>query len=98
MKIGFNLVSRKDALWVRVFRAKYGWKSQLPDSIHKSNSSHIWRSITKVWPILCENLMWSVGDGSTIRGLKDTWIPNVGPLSSYVSAHDRLNLDSTLKD
>ncbi|KAA3468778.1 Retrovirus-related Pol polyprotein LINE-1 [Gossypium australe] len=27
MKIRFNLVSRKDALWVRVLRSTYGWKS-----------------------------------------------------------------------
>ncbi|XP_052886977.1 uncharacterized protein LOC128295438 [Gossypium arboreum] len=40
----------------------------------------------------------TVGDGSTIRGWKDIWIPNVGSLYSYVSGHDRLNLDSTLKD
>ncbi|KAH1048328.1 hypothetical protein J1N35_039112 [Gossypium stocksii] len=51
-----------------------------------------------MWPLFCENLTWSIGDGSTIRGWKDTWIPNVGPLFSYVFAHDRLNLDSTLKD
>ncbi|KAA3474256.1 Retrovirus-related Pol polyprotein LINE-1 [Gossypium australe] len=61
MKIGFNLTSRKDALW-----------SQLPDSIHRSNCSHLWRSLSKVWPLFCENIMWSVGDGSTIRGWKDT--------------------------
>ncbi|KAA3466982.1 reverse transcriptase [Gossypium australe] len=27
MKLCFNLFSRKDALWVRVLRSKYGWKS-----------------------------------------------------------------------
>ncbi|KAH1074242.1 hypothetical protein J1N35_026570 [Gossypium stocksii] len=42
--------------------------------------------------------MLSVGDGSTIRGWKDIWIPEVGPLFTYISGHDRLNLDSTLKD
>ncbi|KAK5840215.1 hypothetical protein PVK06_009102 [Gossypium arboreum] len=47
MKISFNLVSQKDALWVRVLRSKYGWKSQLPDSIHRSNCSHLWRSLSK---------------------------------------------------
>ncbi|KAA3466349.1 reverse transcriptase [Gossypium australe] len=74
MKIGFNLVSQKDALWVRVLDRN------------------------TVWPLLRENLMWSVGDGSTICGWKDNWIPDAGPLLSYVSAYERLNLDSTLKD
>ncbi|KAA3461669.1 LINE-1 reverse transcriptase isogeny [Gossypium australe] len=98
MKIWFNLVSRKDVLCVRVRRSKYGWKSQLSKSIHRSNCSHLWRSLSKVWPLFCGNLMWSVGDGSTIRGWKDTWIPDVGPLFPYVFTHYRLNLDSTLKD
>ncbi|KAA3469259.1 LINE-1 reverse transcriptase isogeny [Gossypium australe] len=98
MKIGFNLVSRKDALWVKVLRSKYGWRDQLPETIHKCQSSHLWKAISKVWPLLRENLMWSIGNGSTIRGWKDNWILDVGPLLSYVSAHDRINLDSTLKD
>ncbi|KAA3460795.1 reverse transcriptase [Gossypium australe] len=98
MKIGFNLVTRKDALWVQVLRSKYGWKDQLPESILKSQSSHLWKSLSKVWPLLRENLMWSVGDGSTISGWKDNWIPGIGPLLSYAPAQNRINLDSTLKD
>ncbi|KAA3460139.1 reverse transcriptase [Gossypium australe] len=98
MKIGFNLVTRKEALWAQVLRSKYGWKNQLPESIIKSQSSHLWKSLSKVWPLLRENLMWSVGDGSTIRGWKDNWIPDIGPLLSYAPAQNRLNLDNTLKD
>ncbi|KAA3460126.1 reverse transcriptase [Gossypium australe] len=98
MKIGFNLVTRKDDLWVRVLRSKYGWKSQLPESIHRSQCSHLWRSLSKAWPLLSENLLWFVGNGETIRGWKDNWIPKVGPLLSYVPAYSRLNMDSTLKD
>ncbi|KAH1048009.1 hypothetical protein J1N35_038793 [Gossypium stocksii] len=66
MKIGFNLISRPDALWV--------------------------------WPLFCENLIWSVGDGSTIRGWEDSWIPDMGPLISYALAHYSLDLECTLKD
>ncbi|KAA3488057.1 RNA-directed DNA polymerase (Reverse transcriptase) [Gossypium australe] len=98
MKIGFYLVSRKDDLCVRVIRSKYGWKSQLPESIHRSHCSHLWRSLSKAWPLISENLLWSVGNGETFREWKDNWIPKVGPLLSYVPAHSRLNLDSTLKD
>lgn len=68
MKIRFHLVSREDAFWVRVLRSKYGWKGHLPVTIHRSNCSYLWRSISKVWPLFCENLIWSVGDGSTIQG------------------------------
>lgn len=41
MKIGFNLVTKSNALWVRVLRAKYGWKDHFPDSINKSQCSHL---------------------------------------------------------
>ncbi|KAG8473137.1 hypothetical protein CXB51_035140 [Gossypium anomalum] len=98
MKIGFNLISEKDALWVRVLRSKYGWKSEFPDSIQRSNCSHLWRSLSKVWPLFCENFLWSVGDGSIIRGWKDSWIPDAGSLSSYVENHSRLDLESPLRD
>ncbi|KAH1131561.1 hypothetical protein J1N35_002939 [Gossypium stocksii] len=74
MKIGFNLISHKDALWICDLRSKYEWKSPLPDSINR------------------------IGNGSTIRGWKDNWVPDVRPLYSYISGHDRLTLDSTLKD
>ncbi|MBA0689292.1 hypothetical protein Goari_007027 [Gossypium aridum] len=37
-------------------------------------------------------------DGSTIRGWKDFWVPEVGPLFSYVPAHSSLDLESTLRD
>ncbi|KAH1106715.1 hypothetical protein J1N35_010483 [Gossypium stocksii] len=51
-----------------------------------------------VWPLCCENLIWSVGDGKTIRGWKDSWIPSVEPLYSYIPAHFNLDLECTLKD
>ncbi|KAH1057202.1 hypothetical protein J1N35_035267 [Gossypium stocksii] len=98
MKIGFNLVSQKDALWVRVLCSKYGWKNQIPDSIHRSNFSHLWRSLSKVWPLCCENLIWSIGEGKSIRGWKDSWIPDVGPLCSYFPTHPNIDLECTLKD
>ncbi|KAH1073280.1 hypothetical protein J1N35_025608 [Gossypium stocksii] len=98
LKIGFNLVSRKDALWVRVLHSKYGWKNQILDTIHRSSCSHLWRSLSKVWSFCRENFIWSVGDGRTIRVWKDAWIPKVGPLCYYVSAHSNIDLECTLKD
>ncbi|KAG8493054.1 hypothetical protein CXB51_010395 [Gossypium anomalum] len=98
MKIAFNLISQKDALWVRVLRSKYGWKNHFSDSIHRTNCSHFWRSLSKVWPLLRENLIWSIGDGSSIRSWKDTWIPEFGPLLPYAAAHSSLNLECNLRD
>ncbi|KAH1090779.1 hypothetical protein J1N35_018036 [Gossypium stocksii] len=98
MKIAFNLISQKDALWVRVLRSKYGWKNRLPDSIHRTNCSHIWSSLSKVWSLLRENLIWSIGDGSSIRSWTDAWIPEVGPLLPYAPVLSSHNLECSLRD
>ncbi|MBA0750815.1 hypothetical protein Gogos_002200, partial [Gossypium gossypioides] len=60
LKLGFNIVSNKDVLWVRVLRSKYHLKEGLPDYIAQNRSSFLWRSLSKVWPLLRENLFWSV--------------------------------------
>ncbi|KAH1066052.1 hypothetical protein J1N35_031039 [Gossypium stocksii] len=98
MKIAFNLISQKDALWVCVLRSKYGWKNRLPDSIHRTNYSHLWCSLSKVWSLLRENLIWSIGDGSSIRSWTDAWIPEVGPLLPYAPVLSSHNLECSLRD
>ncbi|KAK5776657.1 hypothetical protein PVK06_044617 [Gossypium arboreum] len=67
VKIGFGLVSKCNALWFRVLRSKYGWKEQISESITKSQCSHLWRSLAKIWPTLHENLAWAIGDGDNVR-------------------------------
>ncbi|KAA3473211.1 LINE-1 reverse transcriptase isogeny [Gossypium australe] len=67
MKIGFNLITKDNALWVRVLRKKYRLKEQLPEPFAKSQYLHLWRSLSKIWPFLCENLAWSMGNGTSIR-------------------------------
>ncbi|KAL1150109.1 hypothetical protein V6Z11_A10G235500 [Gossypium hirsutum] len=74
MKIGFILVSKSDALWVRVLRFKCSWKDQISNSISKNQCSHLWRALAKIWPLFCENLIWSLGDSSTVRCWNDPWI------------------------
>ncbi|KAH1107995.1 hypothetical protein J1N35_011763 [Gossypium stocksii] len=71
MKIGFNLVSKSNVLWVRVLRSKYGWKEKLPDSIERSQCSHLWRSLSRIWTLLRENLVWSIGDRTSVRCWND---------------------------
>ncbi|KAA3487249.1 LINE-1 reverse transcriptase isogeny [Gossypium australe] len=77
MKIGFNLVSKSNTLW-GVLRSKYGWKEQIPKTINKSQCSHLWRSLSKIWPLLRENLTWAIGDGASVHCWKDSWIPDSG--------------------
>lgn len=42
--------------------AKYGIKDGIPLSIAHNNHSFLWRALAKVWPLLRENIFWSVGD------------------------------------
>ncbi|KAL1119222.1 hypothetical protein V6Z11_D01G089000 [Gossypium hirsutum] len=53
-------------------------------------------SLSKVWTLLRENLIWSVGDGNKIRCWTGQWIPNVGPLINYLPASANVNTDCLL--
>ncbi|MBA0656676.1 hypothetical protein Goklo_009014 [Gossypium klotzschianum] len=54
--------------------------------------SSFWRKLKS------QEMGFDQGDGPTIRGWKDFWVPEVGPLFSYVPAHASLDLESTLRD
>lgn len=40
-KIGFNLITKDEAIWVRVLRLKYGWKEKISHLISGSQCSHL---------------------------------------------------------
>ncbi|KAH1057051.1 hypothetical protein J1N35_035116 [Gossypium stocksii] len=48
MKIGYSLITKSEALWVQVLRAKYGLQDVLPDSIMKHRCSYMWNVVTKL--------------------------------------------------
>ncbi|KAA3464882.1 LINE-1 reverse transcriptase isogeny [Gossypium australe] len=98
MKIGFGLVLKSSDLWVHVLRAKYGWKEQIPDSINRSQCSHLWWSLSKIWPLLRKHLTWAIGDGTRIRCWKDPWVPGIGPLISKIPSFSNLDLDCVVRD
>ncbi|XP_016743202.1 uncharacterized protein [Gossypium hirsutum] len=56
MKMGFDIISNINALWVWVLRSKYGIPSGLPENVSRGRCSFLWKSIAKVWPLICENL------------------------------------------
>ncbi|KAA3487341.1 reverse transcriptase [Gossypium australe] len=98
MKIGFSLVSNSDMLWVRVLRSKYGWKNHIPESISRNQCSHLWRALSKLWPLIRENLIWSIRDGANVRCCKDPWIPGMGPLIHKIPSFSNLNLDCCVRE
>ena len=40
------------------------------------NSSYVWKSLLAAQPILKKGCYWRVGNGASIRVLKDCWLPN----------------------
>ncbi|KAH1098440.1 hypothetical protein J1N35_015361 [Gossypium stocksii] len=98
MKIGFSLVSKKDMLWVHVLRSKYSWKEQIPNSINRSHCSYLWKALAKIWPLFHDNLIWSLGDGSSVSCWKDPWIPGMGSLISKIPSFTNLDLDCPVRD
>ncbi|KAH1131095.1 hypothetical protein J1N35_002473 [Gossypium stocksii] len=94
----YSLVSKNDTLWAHVLRSKYSWKEVLPESICRSQSSHLWKALSKIWSLLRDNLIWSLGDGSTVRCWKDNWIPGMGFLSFKIPSFSNLDLDCRVRD
>ncbi|MBA0659328.1 hypothetical protein Goklo_011475 [Gossypium klotzschianum] len=86
LKLGFNILSSSETLWVCVLRAKYGIKDDIPLNIVRSNCSFLWRALSKVWPLLRENIFWLVGDGNSIKCWRDNWIPEIDPLINLIPA------------
>lgn len=67
MKLGYNLVSNHNALLVNVLWSKYGLTDGLPITIVQSNNSFMWRGLSKIWPLIRDNMIWSVGNGNSIQ-------------------------------
>ncbi|XP_017621296.1 uncharacterized protein LOC108465483 [Gossypium arboreum] len=85
LKLGYKIVANKEVLWFRVISAKYHLTEIFPESLKRTRSSFLWGALSKIWPLLRENLYWSVGNGRQIRCWEDVWIPNVGQLIKFIS-------------
>lgn len=96
MKIGYNLIFKTEALWVQVLRGKYGMKESMPESIMRSNCSYMWRAVARAWPLLRSFMMWSIGDGMTVRCWEDSWVPNKEPLKNFVLGYGSFDPRTTL--
>ncbi|KAA3486518.1 Retrovirus-related Pol polyprotein LINE-1 [Gossypium australe] len=47
LKIGYNLITKTEAIWVKVLRAKYGWGESMPESIMRKSCSYMWKAVAK---------------------------------------------------
>ena len=75
-KQGWRLLQDKGSLLYDCFKAKYFPRCSFSEADDAPNSSFVWKSILAAQDILKRGCCWRVGDGSTIRVIKDKWIPN----------------------
>lgn len=75
MKLGWELISRGDKLWVQVLRKKYSCGNNIiPEVGKKQIESNTWRGIRKCWHLVVNNIRWRIHDGYTTRFWSDTWL------------------------
>ena len=75
-KQAWCLLQDKISLFYNVFKARFFPNCTIMEASESRNSSYIWKSIMAGQPILKKGCCWRVGDGSSIRVLADSWIPN----------------------
>ncbi|KAL4343532.1 hypothetical protein AHAS_Ahas11G0087800 [Arachis hypogaea] len=97
MKAGWELVEKRDSLWITMLRSKYkAGKDIIPNVERKPNSSNMWKGICKSWPDVKQNHIWRIGDGSVIKFWQHNWVPNLGSLDQHVPQDAvKLNVDSS---
>lgn len=59
----------------------------MSDCILRSRCSIIWKAVAKIWPLLRNNMIWSIGDGHSIRCWEDNWVLDMGPIVKYIPGH-----------
>ena len=75
-KEGWRLLQQQESLVYKCFKVKYFPHGTFLEAMDVPNSSYIWKSLLAAQPILRKGGCWRVGNGSSIRVTKDSWIPN----------------------
>ena len=87
-----------DLLCARVLKGRYFpnctfWDAPLPRS-----SSFTWRSLMYGKEILMKGILWRVGNGKTIRIIKDNWIQSTTTIKSAVHLPENLKVRSLIDE
>lgn len=71
MKVGWGLISKKDSLWARVLRNKYGCREDVISRVtRRIQNSNLWSGICIVWKRV-EGTSWRLGNESSISFWND---------------------------
>ncbi|CAA0816673.1 Unknown protein [Striga hermonthica] len=81
MKIGWSLLTKPHALWVRLLLAKYKLNPTVMTTKYVfSKGLALLRAISMVWSFVHSGVRLSVGDEVTVRFWWDIWTHNTQPL------------------
>lgn len=86
LKAGWQLISRKEDLWVQVVRSKYRCGNEIVPRMQVNKpGSNLWRGLCNVWEETQNNLVWRAGNGKSINVWSDIWLPTVGKIGDIVN-------------
>ncbi|XP_021751223.1 uncharacterized protein LOC110716880 [Chenopodium quinoa] len=71
----WRLLHGKNTLVYKVLKARYFKTTEFLDSYRGFCPSYTWRGIWGAKALLKEGLLWRVGDGSSIRAWRGSWVP-----------------------
>lgn len=75
MKLGWELIQRRDKLWVQILRSKYLCGNNVIPNVDKKHvESNTWRGIRKFWNLVINNIRWRIYDGQVTHFCTDTWM------------------------
>jgi hypothetical protein len=78
-KQGWRLLTDPGSLCARVLKGRYFPNSDFWNSTKPRSSSYTWRSILYGRELLFQGIRWGIGDGHSVKILKDNWIPRFPP-------------------
>ncbi|CAA0818301.1 Unknown protein [Striga hermonthica] len=71
MKLGWKFLTDHNALWIQVWKAKYGAN---PFSINHGRCSAVFQAVKKVWSHVVSGARWAVCNGRATRFWTDRWL------------------------
>lgn len=89
----WGVFNKPNDLWVQVLKSKYQKRVNLPmgEVGSKMSDSYLWKSLQPFWPILLQNMVISLGDGSNTLFWQDRWLGDETSLSDWCPANGPTN-------
>lgn len=68
------MISKRDSLWARTLRNKYGCGIDVIPKIGQRNcNSNLWLGFCRVWDKVLKSTSWKIGNGNEVSFWNDCW-------------------------